>query len=83
MVATGLLLCPSLVALADGIGTGRLYIFKLDRVTPELWKEAKDLLLKVVKLKWYSWIIAATHHCAFLQHVVAKVGLACQPLSKS
>ena len=52
MVATGFLL-PSLAALADGIGTGCPCVFKLDRITPELQKKAKDLLLQVVELlKW-------------------------------
>ena len=83
MVATGLLLFPSLAVLADGIGTGHPCVFKLYRITSEVQKKAKDLLLKVVEfLMWYSWIIMSSHHHTFLQYVVTKVGLTCQPLSK-
>ena len=38
---------PSLAALANGICTGHPCIFKLDRITPELRKKAKDFLLKL------------------------------------
>lgn len=68
----------SLATLANGVDTICPRVFKLYGISPKLWEKAKDLLLQFIKLlKWKGGEVTAAHHCAFLQHVVTKIRVAC------
>lgn len=71
----------SFTALANGIGTLCPCVFEVCWITPELWKQIKYFLFKIVKFfEWKCWVFSAAYNCALLEDVITKVGFTSQPL---